>query len=151
MSETHSIRLNIDSSAAKTGANQYVSAINKITKATEAYQSALASIGKNKATGDFSKIAAAIGKLSSSKVSPALARNINDLSASLKGFRGPSKSALRNSRDFFNLMASTQVRPGRASEIAALTGAMAGVKGPSKTAVSNIILKLFFFTSIRQI
>lgn len=138
MSETHSIRLNIDASAAKTGATQYVSAINKITKATEAYQSALTSIGKSKATGDFSRIATAMGKLNAAKVSPSLAKNINELSSALAGFRGPSKTAVRNAQSFFNMINAAQIRPGRASQIAALTGAMQGVRGPSRSSVGNI-------------
>lgn len=138
MSETHSIRLNIDASAAKTGATQYVSAINKITKATEAYQSALTSIGKSKATGDFSRIATAMGKLNAAKVSPSLAKNINELSSALSGFRGPSKTAVRNAQSFFNMINAAQIRPGRASQIAALTGAMQGVRGPSRSSVGNI-------------
>lgn len=134
MSENDTIRLNIDAAAAKRGADEFVKSVKRITTSATDLGTALGSMkGAN-----FGKVAKDLATINSIKVSPALSKNVGDLSAALRGFRGPSSAAIKNTKSFISAINGIQVNPNVARSIAGVTAAMSGFRGPSSNSAKAI-------------
>lgn len=138
MSENHQINLNINAANAERGAAKYKAAINQITSATKAYKAALDQLDSNKSKVDFSKLAKELNALSSFRINSSLAKNINSVGSALRGFRGPSASQLKGTREFLRTLAQAQVNTSVARNVAAVSAAFSNFRGPTRNNAAAI-------------
>jgi tape measure domain-containing protein len=141
--EIHTIGMNIDASGAKRGAATYAAAINKIAQATRDFDKMSASLGKNMGkSGAFAAVARDLNKLNSLRVNPALAKNVQALSAALSSFKGPSSRAVSNTRTLMRDLGNARINSTTTRGLSNLTSAMNAYRGPSRGAAQNT--KAFF-------
>lgn len=137
MTETHSMRLNIDGSGAQKGAATYKNAVNQIISSTKAMKAALDATSGTKPGAAFKDIAKGLAEVSRIKISGQNAANIRALNSAMAGFKGPSTASVKNTRAFFRDLAAAQLNKSIGTNLAAISQAMAQFKGPSQAGVKN--------------
>ncbi|MEQ8308000.1 MAG: tape measure protein [Hoeflea sp.] len=138
MSENHQINLNINAAGAKRGAKEYTAAVRQIAAATKSYKAAVEAMGGSKSNANFSKMAKDLNSLSNVRVSPALAKNVRDLGAAMNGFKGPSASSVRSSREFLRALSAAQINPSVGKNLAAVSTAMSNFKGLTRNKTASV-------------
>jgi tape measure domain-containing protein len=132
------LKLGISSEGAVEGARVYVGAINRISRAIDGLDrdgtQKLERLQRISSAGGFGGIAAAAAQISALKVSPAIARNIERLSAALSGFKGPSVQGVRRSADLYNLLVGFSRLQPNLSGLSALSG----FRGVTPATVRNL-------------
>ena len=131
MNESHVARIGLDASAAKRGADQYVGAVNKIISSTKRLNSELSQISSNSSTSStFTKLARDLAKLNAVRLSPALARNLHELSSAMRMLKAPNANAIRGIQNLYRTLGrSTGFNKTTANNIMLLSQAMNGLKG----------------------
>lgn len=141
MAENHSLRLEIDAAAAKSGATEYEAAINKIRTATAnlvtSTDAAFTKIDQRLGSLNFGKVATELAKISGLKIDATLVRNLDKLATASAAFKGINPAAIASihqlSGALKNLGTSTT-----ASQIAAMTAAMSAFRAPTATQTNNL-------------
>ena len=134
------MRFVVDTTAVAKGFRDYKSAVDGILGSLDKFEASVKETmgAVQRATSDvahINKLKRAVKQLGDTKVSPTLARNLDNLSASMKGFRAPSAAAIKNTNAFFKViqgMPTIAGGAGNARQIAALSASMANFKAPSK-------------------
>lgn len=142
MAETHSLRLEIDGSAARRGAADYAAAIKKIETATQRMVSAtdtsLSRLERRIGNVNFSKIASSISVLNGIKVNRQTVFAIDALSKSLSSIVGVRPVAVKTINDFSAALRSIQTSNINLKRINDISSAMSSFRAPTQTQLRNL-------------
>ncbi|XAI96055.1 tape measure protein [Microcystis phage Mwe-JY26] len=142
MAETHSLRLEIDGSAARRGAADYAAAIKKIETATQRMVSAtdtsLSRLERRIGNVNFSKIASSISVLNGIKVNRQTVFAIDALSKSLSSIVGVRPVAVKTINDFSAAIRSIQTSGVNLKRISDISNALSSFRAPTQTQLRNL-------------
>lgn len=139
--ELHTLKFEVDGAAATAGVKQFSLAIDKAIRSAESFDSRLTSAFARLATVSskgFSTLARDIGKLGGVSINPNISLMMDKLSASVKGFKGPSAGAVANFSALSKSLSGFSVSASSAKNLSAITTALANFRAPSATSLSAI-------------
>ena len=142
-SESHTMELVVDAAGAKSGADAFATAMQKIVTATENMDqratAALTKLRSGIAGTDFSKLAKDVAALGSVRIDPSLARNISSLTMALGGLstRMPTAQQSASLHAFASAMNNFRAPNINSGSIAALSAAVRNFRAPTALQTAN--------------
>lgn len=152
MSDTHSMKLEIDATGAKSGADQFSSAVDRIGKSLQNLDKqgseVFAKLKVNMSGMNLKEAAGQIGSINRLSVNPNLANSIRTLSNALYSFRSPNVNVSAGLELFGHALGTLRTPPIDLSKIAGLANALKGFRAPSTQQTQNMV---GFFASLNSV
>lgn len=144
MSETHSLRLEINATAAKRGASEFEGAIKRIDSAVQkldkSTDKAFSNVQKNVGKVNFSALARSIGSLNSLNLNPRLVSNLRNLASAISGMKAVSPNTVNSIRQLGLVLGALGGSNSSVRQINALVNALNNIKAPPAAAAAGINL-----------
>lgn len=138
-----SLHLGIDATGAKTGADQFTGAINKIEAAVNKLDRTtdvvFSKIKSRMVNGmDFSALSRSVGQLNNIKINPSIVGDLNRLSGAVAGFRAPTSNAITGLSAFALALRQLQTPTVDVGRLAALAVELRNFRAPSAQQTQNL-------------